>query len=216
MKSKLLIIALCLFSGTVFCQDLVFDLRSKKVSIPMYESDVQWEWGSNCIHVIFLESDNIRDTVLTTIGCSQWKLSSNSDSSILKICLWPYSYYSTDCALEDGIRPNPDEADLYITYVFKQENIIAKIHWEQKINQIVCQHYMPSVCKLLQNGASVMDIIKEVESIDYHDGYEYDEFSYWKDVIIHILPLNDTTYYGKDIKKITECFELLNKKYPSR
>lgn len=223
MKSMLLLIALCIFSRAGVCQDLEFDLQSDKVKIPINDNYSQWEWGSNRINVIVLKAGSVRDTVLTTIGCSQWMLYGSSDSTILQICLWPLSFYTTDCALEDGIRPNPNDADLHITYVFKQRNIRANVFWkcenyqsEQTFSQINYQQFMPSICNLLQNGVSVTEIVHEVELMNNHSEYEYDEFAYWKDVIIHLLPLHEKNYYGKDINIITDCFKFLNEKYSNR
>lgn len=223
MKRLIIIVVLSMISNLCKSQDFVFDQKMHRMNIPIVKSGTQWEIGSCCLRVILQNDNQKADTIFNSIGCSQYKLEVTEESADLKIYLWPFYFYNTDCALEDDIRPEKDEYDLLIHYSFYKKNITVNIKWniEKYTNDSIYSsiafdsfdfNYLSSVFSLIQQGQQD-DVIDSLLSKNEEKESDNIEFMYRNDVLINLLPLNNKTLTSSDIYILKDCFGRLHKKY---
>ena len=127
--NKLVLLVLSFFSiAVVYPQTFVFNVLQRNLTIPVYFQESKGEVGLSNISLVAYNG-NKYDTVFQSIGCSQYLLTSNEDSIVLRIFCYPFYEYDTDCALEDQDVPEPTEADLCFKITLKNSQINAFVQW---------------------------------------------------------------------------------------
>ena len=224
MKRMNFFFALLMITKVCLSQDLVFDQSSRRINVPIANNGTQWEIGSSCLLVILQKDNQKADTIFNSIGCSQYHVEVTEEYTDLKIYLWPFYFYRTDCALEDDTRPDTKDGDLLIHYIFFNGLITVEVKWnvEKYTTDSVYSsidfdsfnfEYLYSVFSLIRQGKSIQEII-DLLSIDNQKRQSNEnEIMYRNDVMINLLPLNNKTFSSSDIYVLTECLNRIHKKY---
>lgn len=227
MKKTIFLIFICLIILNTTGQTFSFNTCSCTHTNPTFVKGNSMEVGSSQLFIIVQDCQGEPDTIFYPIGCSQYSIYGDEDSTILQIFNWPFYFYDTDCAIEDQNRPSKNNADIIYKYVLYAGGCEVSITWNlQKYNNLLSldsiKHYlcpnsfdsdfMSAIVSMLDLKMAVTDIIQQIDDIEQltiNSSKETDEYLCRNELIRVTLPINQHKLTLSGIHQLSKALKKL-------